>query len=231
MLRSGDSAAAARSARPAHLPLTSASLAVACALLTVSSAPCVASPLYEVATHLACGDRANVEEALRRLEGAPHARFGVPDESLTGEDPALSSGSYDHLLDALANARQRFPELAAQIDGLVVGWDFCALTAEEQRWDLALGEGAPWRIQPATMAPLLGRGFAAWGLLPRRANGRPHFIAEAAAGSATSSPPQCQSTTQVLSTPHGSVPALPAPADRRDLTLSLIHISEPTRPY
>ena len=177
--------------------------------VAAARAPGLASPLGDAATQLACGERAQAAAALLLLAAAPHQGFGVPDESLTGTDGELASAAYDNLLDALAAARRRFPDLADQIDALLASWDFCALTAEEERWDLRLAEGQPWRRAPATISPLLGRGFAAWGLLPRRARGRPSWTA-AALQDDSALVPQCQAQQPGSSPPHGPMPALPA---------------------
>jgi hypothetical protein len=183
-----------------------------------------ASPIDAAARALACGETvAEVERGLVALEAAPTARFGVPDESLAGVDLELDSGTYDNLLDALARARQRFPELAQRIHVLIERWDFCALTALGERWDLAVREEPPAaapeaaappamrvvRRRPTRMSPLLGSGFAAWSLLPRSAGGRPRFsegdtIAEAAGSVAQSL--QCGRDTALQLTPSGSLP-------------------------
>ncbi len=166
-----------------------------------------------------CQDEAAAAAALDALEAAPTAPFGLPDESLSGTDDAIDSLAYDNLLDALAVARQRFPELAPRIDQLVARWDFCELTAEGERWDLSLGApvatSAPARLsrrRSPRVSPLLGSGFAAWGLLPRRAGGRPRFsdgtaIPRSAGGPADA--PQCQQQASLRSTPAGPLPAVP----------------------
>lgn len=173
------------------------------------SVPARASPMSEAAAQLACGDEPAATGALERLSAAATARFGVPDESLGGDDATLASAAIDSLLDALGNARQRFPHLAPAIDALVAKWDFCALTSGELRWDL-LGDGPLVQQQaPALLSPMAGRGFAAWSLLPRSADGRPRWDARRAEPPETL-PPQCQ--RERFTTPHGSLPALPAPA-------------------
>lgn len=164
--------------------------------------------MSEAAAQLACGDEPAATGALERLAAAPAERFGVPDESLGGDDPSLASAAIDSLLDALGNARQRYPRLAPAIDALVTKWDFCALTSGESRWDL-LGEGLVVQQRaPAVLSPLSGRGFAAWSLLPRSAAGRPRWDAQRATPPDTL-PPQCQ--REHFAPPHGSLPALPPP--------------------
>lgn len=182
-------------------------------------APARASPMSEAAAQLACGDEAAATGALEHLARAPTAPFGVPDESLSGEDVALASAAIDGLLDALGNARQRFPGLAPRIDALMAGWDFCALTSGELRWDLLADDPAEAQAvrqrPPALLSPLFGRGFAVWSLLPRGANGRPRWEAQRAVPPEIS-PPQCQ--RERFATPHGSLPALPDPAQLVDAT-------------
>lgn len=185
------------------------------------------SPMGDVATLLACGNADEATRAVARLEAARRGGYGLPDEQLGGADAAgaadvtadasagdaeaLESVAYDDLLDALAAARQRYPELEQRIDALVMSWDFCALTAEGERWDLALRDGKVVRRWPARMSPLLGRGFAAWGLLPRRANGRPQWQL-AARGSMVESGrggAQCEERRGLQQTPGGSLPMVP----------------------
>lgn len=170
--------------------------------------------MSEAAAQLACGDETEATSALRRLAAASTTRFGVPDESLDDDDASLASAAIDSLLDALGAARQRFPNLAPAIDELVAKWDFCALTSGELRWDL-LAEGPTVQQRaPALLSPLFGRGFAAWSLLPRGAAGRPRWDAQRAEPPETL-PPQCQ--RERFATPHGSLPALPAPQHLVDL--------------
>lgn len=187
--------------------------------LTALVAPAFASPMQDAARRLACEDEAAAAGALEALEAAPTAPFGLPDESLAGADDAIDSLSYDNLLDALAAARQRFPELAPRIDQLVARWDFCELTAEGERWDLSLGTPSSAaaaanvkRRRSPRVSPLLGSGFAAWGLLPRRAGGRPRFTEHnsiALAPGSTADAPQCQEQSSQPSTPQGPLPAIP----------------------
>jgi hypothetical protein len=198
----------------AFSPAAVASLAIA---LAVWLAPLIggqaeASPMQTAMRALACGETvAEVERGLDALEAAPTAPFGVPDESLAGTDLELDSGAYDSLLDSLALARQRFPELGMRILALLERWDFCALTARGERWDLAVGEADQGvvRRRPARMSPLLGSGYAAWGLLPRSAGGRPRFVEgsmlTAPAGSVAQSP-QCREGGTLQLTPMGPLP-------------------------
>jgi hypothetical protein len=176
------------------------------------------SPMRAAATRLACGDLEDVTVALDALAAAPTTPFGVPDESLTGTDQGLASVEYDNLLDALANARQRFPELSPRIDALLAGWDFCALTADETRWDLALRDGEVVRARPALLSPLLGQGFAAWSLLPRAEGGRPRWNANVAPPSGPLTAPQCQSHQSLSTTPRGPLPIATDIATEPDVT-------------
>lgn len=185
--------------------------------------PALASPMQDAARQLACADEAAAATALDALEAAPIAPFGLPDESLAGTDDAIDSLAYDNLLDALASARQRFPELAPRIDQIVARWDFCELTAESERWDLSLDAPASAsasisastsvkRRRSPRVSPLLGSGFAAWGLLPRRAGGRPRFHegnSIALSAGSTADAPQCQEQSSLQSTPQGPLPAIP----------------------
>lgn len=171
--------------------------------------------MSQAAAQLACGDEAAAATALEQLGRAPTTPFGVPDESLTGADRTLASAAIDSLLDALGNARQRFPHLASRVDELLARWDFCALTSRELRWDLLAGAGTVQQRAPALLSPLAGRGFAAWSLLPRSAAGRPRWDAQLAAP-LEALPPQCEPPSFVP--PHGSLPALPAPALLVDAT-------------
>lgn len=206
-----------RAAPPAHRPRWRAgATAAALGWLAVAlTAPVAASPLHEAAISLACGEREEVEQALRRLAAAPTARYGVPDESMTGTDDALATAIYDTLLDALATARRRHPDLATKIDELVASWDFCALTAGAERWELLARDDGLWRVAPATPSPLQGRGFAAWGLLPRLARGRPVWSDSGQTG-APQEPEVCALPPAEPSPPRGSLPALPPPSFERD---------------
>lgn len=177
-------------------------------LALVARGSAAASPLREAATHLACGDLADATEAVGELTAAPLGGFGLPDETLTAADDELASVEYDNLLDALATARMRFTQLAPRVDALIARWDFCALTADGERWDLQLRDGKIFRRRPARMSPLMGRGFAAWGLLPRAARGRPRWQADAEASRSLLAVPQCQGQASIDFTPQGPLPAI-----------------------
>jgi hypothetical protein len=200
-----------------------------------------ASPLQSVAAKLACGNIDEVGAALTALAEAPPSPFGLPDESLTGTDAGLRSALYDSLLDALANARRRFPALAPRIDRLLERWNFCSLTAGEERWDLSTHDGGVLRHLPTRISPFMGAGFKAWGLLPRRAGGRPRWQAperdeggrasgDDGDGSDAQSgepvfdpgkpvilPMQCQPDHSLEFTPSGPLPMVPRPTDEVDL--------------
>jgi hypothetical protein len=172
--------------------------------------PATASPLQDTAAELACGDRGAVERALTALESAPVSRFGLPDESLSGRDTELRSVAYDAVLDALARAKLRFPELTHRIGALIEHWDFCALTADDNRWDLALLDGKVERRAPSRMSPFMGDGFAAWGLIPRIDHGRPRWSPDAITGLDSTFVAQCPSQPILDVTPSGPLPAIPA---------------------
>jgi hypothetical protein len=182
-------------------------------------APAAASPMQDAAKQLACEDETAAAAALEALQRAPIAPFGLPEESLAGADDELDSVAYDNLLDALATARQRFPGLASRIDALVARWNFCELTADGERWDLSLAPALPATSVPRVVrrrapriSPLLGAGFAAWDLLPRRAGGRPRFregVSTAPPAGSTSDAPQCQARSSLQLTPLGPLPAIP----------------------
>lgn len=185
----------------------------------------VASPMRDAARQLACSATvAEVEAGLAMLEAAPTAPFGLPEESLAGRDDELDSVAIDGLLDALALARQRFPELGGRIVALVERWDFCAITSRGERWDLSLDEGGKvLRRRSARMSPLLGSGYAAWSLLPRTANGRPRPAGDdqqanrqdAAAGSSVESL-QCRDGDALQTMQSGPLPVFVADDDGED---------------
>lgn len=206
----------------AFAPAAVASIAIALVvwLAPLSGGEAEASPMQAAMRALACGETvAEVERGLAALEAAPTAPFGVPDESLAGTDLELDSGAYDSLLDALALARQRFPELGMRIHALLERWDFCALTARGERWDLAVSEAGIVRRRPARISPLLGSGYAAWSLLPRSAGGRPRFadvsMLAAPAGSVAHGP-QCREGGTLQLTPMGPLPMAVEEGDEVD---------------
>lgn len=194
-------------------------------LIVGEATTAVASPMRDAARQLACSDTvAEVEAGLAALEAAPTAPFGLPEESLAGRDDELDSVAIDGLLDALALARQRFPELGGRIVALVETWDFCAITGHGERWDLSLGEGGKvLRRRSARMSPLLGSGYAAWSLLPRSAGGRPRPAGDdqqadrqdAAAGS-TVEALQCRDGDALQSMQSGPLPVFVAEDDAED---------------
>jgi hypothetical protein len=200
------------------------------------------SPMSEATAQLACGGAAEATGAVARLEAARVGAYGLPDEQLgaaadeaaaaasasdagaasasdLGDATGIDSVAYDALLNALGMARQRFPELSGRIDALVARWDFCTMTARGERWDLVQRDGVVRRQWPARISPVMGKGFAVWGLLPRRANGRPVWqgadrgsVLESGRGGG-----RCELGVVVQQTPGGPLPMVPPEEMEQDL--------------
>jgi hypothetical protein len=132
-----------------------------------------ASPLREQIAELACGDAAARQRALTALEQAPRGALGLPDASLGRPAADVEAYVIDRLLEVLGEVRRRDPASAARVDALVASWDYCAVTADEHAWDLRVEGATVQRTQQSYPSTTAGRGFLAWGLIPRRANGRP----------------------------------------------------------
>ncbi len=205
--------------------LRSASVVLSCLLVgpLIGEERALASPMRDVAKQLACSESVTeVEEGLATLEAAPTAPFGLPDESLRGEDLELDSVAIDSLLDALALARQRFPELGGRILALLARWDFCDLTADGERWDLMISANAQvLRRRSSRMSPLLGSGYAAWSLLPRSAGGRPRPASgeqQAAPAGSSAQTLQCRDEDALQITPSGSLPVFVPDDNAADAT-------------
>lgn len=132
-----------------------------------------ASPLREQITDLACGDGSVRQRALLALEQAPRGMLGLPDESLGAPATDVNAYVIDRLLEVLGEVRQRDPAIAARIDALVTSWNYCSVTANEHAWDLRIDGPTVQRTQQPYPSTTAGRGFTAWGLIPRRAGGRP----------------------------------------------------------
>jgi hypothetical protein len=137
----------------------------------------MASALRDRITELACGDHVAREAALTALENAPSGPLGLPDESLVQPATAIHGYVVDRLLEVLGEARLRDPTLSSRIDDLVGSWNFCAITAGEVVWTISTGDGRIERVQESFPSAVGGRGYAAWGLIPRRASGRPAMVA------------------------------------------------------
>ena len=142
------------------------------ALIVLAETAGSASPLRDEISVLACGDREARAGALTRLDDAPRGALGLPDESLAMPAIEVHGHVIDRLLEVLSEAR-RDPELAPRIDALVASWNYCAITADERVWDVRLEDGTLHRAQQAYPSTVAGRGFTAWGLIPRLAGGRP----------------------------------------------------------
>lgn len=142
-------------------------------IVAIAARGASASPLREQITYLACGDGSVRRRALSALEHAPRGMLGLPDESLGLPATEVDAYVIDRLLEVLGEVRRRDPAIAARIDALVASWNYCSVTANERAWDLRIDGPTVQRMQQSYPSTTAGRGFNAWGLIPRRAGGRP----------------------------------------------------------
>jgi hypothetical protein len=165
-------------------------------------------PLLAAVARLECGrDEAAARQALATLREAATDRLGLPSEQL---GPQLPGGVHAAVLDiallGLAEAAERRPELAGDIDALVHSWNFCLVLGEGSVWDVEVGEAGPRRLWPVAPLPLSGEGLRRWGLDPAAPGGAPRRIT--ASGQARVLPGRCEEGQGVGL--YGFVPAVPS---------------------
>ncbi|CAN5687449.1 hypothetical protein BH09MYX1_BH09MYX1_35520 [soil metagenome] len=118
------------------------------------------SPLLARARELRCApDREAAASVVAQLRSMDTSQLGVPLESPKGVRAAV----VDVVLDGLAQAHARYPELQRDIEDLVVSWSYCDLLFEGRTWDLSIADAGAQRT-PGIASPLADHGFAAWGL-------------------------------------------------------------------
>ncbi|MCH9673955.1 MAG: hypothetical protein K0U93_21135 [Gammaproteobacteria bacterium] len=121
----------------------------------VSAAP----PLLEQARELHCAaDAASAKRALSALGNSPLAEDRrLPNEwQGTHRAPALHAGTLDVLLETLVSTSRRYPELADDVENVLLSWEYCDVYKNGDYYDhvtidgqlrkqLADGTGRQWR--------------------------------------------------------------------------------------
>ena len=125
-------------------------------------------PLLTAVAQLECGrDEAAARQALAALREAATPLLGLPSEHLRQEPPGgVHAAVLDIALLGLAEAAERRPELAGDIDALVGTWNFCLVLHAGSVWDVEVGTQGPRRSWPVAPLPLSGEGLRRWGLDP-----------------------------------------------------------------
>ncbi|HYO68247.1 MAG TPA: hypothetical protein VEU33_19420, partial [Archangium sp.] len=125
-------------------------------------------PLLATVAQLECGqDGAAARKALATLREDSTPRLGLPSEQLGTQPPVgVHAAVLDIALLGLAEAAERRPELAGEIDALVASWNFCLVLAEGQVWDVEVETQGPRRLWPVAPLPVSGEGLRRWGLEP-----------------------------------------------------------------
>jgi hypothetical protein len=125
-------------------------------------------PLLAAVAQLECGrDEAAARKVLATLREAATDRLGLPSEQLSPKPPwGVHAAVLDIALLGLAEAAERRPELAGDIDALVRSWNFCLVLDEGNVWDVEVGAEGPRRLWPVAPLPVSGEGLRRWGLEP-----------------------------------------------------------------
>lgn len=142
--------------------------AVLAALLLPSRSAAEPLPLLAAVAQLECGqDEAAARKALTTLREATTDRLGLPSEQLDAHAPGgVHAAVLDIALLGLADAAERRPELAGDIDALVHAWNFCLVLGEGNAWDVEVEAEGPRRQWPVAPLPAGGEGLRRWGLDP-----------------------------------------------------------------
>jgi hypothetical protein len=176
-------------------------------------------PLLAAVARVECGhDEAAAREALATLREATSDRLGLPSERLGPQPPwGLHAAVLDIALVGLAEAAERRPELAGDIDALVASWNFCLVLGEGNVWDVEVGPEGPRRVWPVAPLPMGGEGLRRWGLDPEAADRAPR---RSPASPRPSPPPgRCAEGRGVSlygfspAVPSGPLPARPPPPE------------------
>ncbi|AKJ07723.1 hypothetical protein ATI61_107172 [Archangium gephyra] len=135
-------------------------------------------PLLAAVAQLECGqDEAAARKALAALREAALPGLGLPSEQLGTQPPVgVHAAVLDIALLGLAEAAERRPELAGDLDALVASWNFCLVLAEGHVWDVEVGTKGPRRLWPVAPLPVSGEGLRRWGLDPASPGNAPRRL-------------------------------------------------------
>jgi hypothetical protein len=176
-------------------------------------------PLLAAVAQLECGqEEAAARKALAALREAATPGLGLPSEQLRPQPPGgVHAAVLDIALLGLAEAAERRPELAGDIDALVGAWNFCLVMDAGHVWDVEVGEEGPRRLWPVAPLPLSGAGLRRWGLDPAAPGKAPRRLP--ASEQALALPGRCGEGGGlglygfVPAVPSGPLPQVPQPPE------------------